>query len=541
METPALLNELSKDTAPPERFTWPFCYEPHPLCVAAAEHLQARLAANDEWKEEIEQGKMFGVLVVSDANGDIGYLAAYSGQLCGRNDLPGFVPAVYDLLQPDGYFKTHETEITAINKEIERIENDTELTAWRQRLNEINLTASEDIEGYKAKMAEAKTRRDKARADGCADNKALTKESQYMKAELHRKKKAHAEQISECERHIIIYEQRIADLRQQRRQMSDALQHWIFSMFKMRNALGEEKDLNDIFSEYRQTTGSGSATPPSGSGECCAPKLLQYAYINGYKPLCMAEFWYGMSPKAEIRHHLHYYPSCQSKCKPILSFMLRGLDVDPDPLATAGTTCSKPEVIYDDDYICVINKPSGMLSVPGTTAQPAATDIMDMLPVHRLDMDTSGLLMLAKTEEAQRIFRSMFERRQIKKRYTALLSRTIDSDEGEISLPLSPDINDRPRQKVDHSDGKEALTHYKVISRSGEKTLVHLYPHTGRTHQLRVHCAHRDGLDAPIIGDRLYGKSADRLHLHADTLEFYHPILKRQITVSKPIDYNKER
>lgn len=541
MKTPVSFNRLSKDIAPPERFTWPFCYEPHPLCVAAAEHLQARLAANDEWKEEIEQGKMFGVLVVSDADGDIGYLAAYSGQLCGRNDLPGFVPAVYDLLQPDGYFKTHETEITAINKEIERIENDTELTAWRQRLNEINLTASEDIKSYKAKMAEAKARRDKARADGCADNKALTKESQYMKAELHRKKKAHAEQISECERHIIIYEQRIADLRQQRRQMSDALQHWIFSMFKMRNALGEEKDLNDIFSEYRRTTGCGSATPPSGSGECCAPKLLQYAYINGYKPLCMAEFWYGMSPKAEIRHHLHYYPSCQSKCKPILSFMLRGLDVDPDPLATAGTTCSKPEVIYDDDYICVINKPSGMLSVPGTTAQPAATDIMDMLPVHRLDMDTSGLLMLAKTEEAQRIFRSMFERRQIKKRYTALLSRTIDSDEGEISLPLSPDINDRPRQKVDHSDGKEALTHYEVISRSGEKTLVHLYPHTGRTHQLRVHCAHRDGLDAPIIGDRLYGKSADRLHLHADTLEFYHPILKRQITVSKPIDYNKER
>lgn len=532
--TLVLLHKINKDIIPPEKFTWPFCYEPHPLCVEAVRHLLSRLETNVEWREEITRGKMFGVLVVRDTDGAVGYLAAYSGQLCGRNDLPGFVPAVYDLLQPDGYFKTHEAEITAINNEVEATEHDTHYIIWRQKLQKIQNDADNDISRYKALMAEARERRRQARESGSCDNDALTRESQFMKAELRRKKQAYATLAAEAKNNIAEYENHIKKLRERRKSMSDALQRWIFSRFVMINALGERKNLNEIFAEYHSMTGTGSAIPPSGAGECCAPKLLQYAYANGYKPLCMAEFWYGESPKAEVRHHLHFYPACRSKCKPILEFMLRGLDTDPDPLDSNNmeySSFSKPETVYEDDWIAVVNKPPGMLSVPGRTTQPAASEIMELLPVHRLDMDTSGLLMLAKSSEAQQTFRTMFENRAIKKRYTALLDGIVTTDEGEITLPLMPDINDRPRQMVDYDNGKSALTYYKVLQRNDGKTLVAIYPHTGRTHQLRMHCAHHDGLNTPIVGDRLYGKSSDRLHLYADTLEFYHPILKKQITI----------
>lgn len=529
-----LLHKIDKDITPPDKFTWPFCYEPHPLCIEAARNLQKCLEDEEQWSEEIKNGKMFGVLVVRDKENTIGYLAAYSGQLCGRNDLPGFVPAVYDLLQPDGYFKTHEAEITAINDKLKGIEHDTCYTELRNKLKNIQTDADKDISSYKALMAEAKEKRRQAREDGDCDSNALIHESQFMKAELRRKKQAYAALISKTETKINEYECRITELKQKRKRMSDALQHWIFNKFVMLNALGERKDLNDIFADYHHVTGTGSATPPSGSGECCAPKLLQYAFIKGYKPLCMAEFWYGKSPKAEVRHHLHFYPSCHSKCKPILEFMLKGLDTAPDPLNGDNeeyTSFCKPKTVYEDEWITVVNKPSGMLSVPGRTTQPAASEIMDLLPVHRLDMDTSGLLMLAKNKKAQQTFRAMFENREIKKRYMALLDGILTTDEGEITLPLSPDINDRPRQMVDYDNGKTAHTHYKVLQRKDGKTLVALYPHTGRTHQLRVHCAHQDGLNIPIVGDRLYGKASTRLHLFADTMEFYHPILKKQITI----------
>lgn len=529
-----LFHKINKDIAPPDKFTWPFCYEPHPLCLEAAQLLQNRMENEEQWRDEIKKGKMFGVLVVRDNEGTLGYLAAYSGQLCGRNDLSGFVPAVYDLLQPNGYFKTHEAEITAINNQIKEIEHDNCYTELNKRLIDLKDEADKGINNYKTLMAEAKKKRQKAREDGCHDCDALIRESQFMKAELRRKKQAYAAVISDVKAQIAEYEKRIADLKQQRKHMSDTLQHWIFSQFVILNALGEQKNLNDIFSEYHNATGTGSAIPPSGSGECCAPKLLQYAYIKGYKPLCMAEFWYGESPKAEVRHHLHFYPSCHSKCKPILEFMLKGLDTDPDPLNGENAeylSFCKPDTVYEDDWITVVNKPSGMLSVPGRTTQPAASEIMNLLPVHRIDMDTSGLLMLAKSSEAQQTFRAMFENRLIKKRYTALLDGYIETDEGEITLPLSPDINDRPRQMVDYDNGKSALTYYKTLKRKEGKTLVALYPHTGRTHQLRVHCAHQDGLNTPIVGDRLYGKASTKLHLFADTMEFYHPLLKKQITI----------
>ena len=527
-----MLHKLDTDIKPPKAFTCPFCYEPHPLCVLAAGHLQGYIESVENWKAEAMQGKMFGVLVARDEGGALGYLAAFSGQLCGSNNLPGFVPPVYDLLQPDGYFKTHEAEITAINEQVERLETSEHLKACRQRLAAIKAEAERDIAEYKALMAAAKEKRDEARAAGKpCDDDALTRESQHMKAELRRKKQAYSSLTAEAEQHLAEYESRIAELKQRRRQMSDSLQRWLFSQFRMLNARGEKKNLNDIFAEYHAANGIGSAIPPSGAGECCAPKLLQYAYANRYKPLCMAEFWYGESPKTEVRRHLHYYPACRGKCAPILSHMLQGLATDPEPLAPHGSLPEKLRVVYEDDHIVVIDKPSGMLSVPGKTMQPSVASVTGLLPVHRLDMDTSGLLMLAKDEKSQRMFRGLFESRQVRKRYMALLDGLVEKDEGEISLPLAPDYTDRPRQMVDTESGKPAITRYEVIGRKDGRTLVALYPQTGRTHQLRVHCAHREGLNTPIVGDRLYGRKEGRLCLHAEMLQFYHPILKKQITI----------
>ena len=311
------------------------------------------------------------------------------------------------------------------------------------------------------------------------------------------------------------------------------LQNWLFSQFRMLNAKGECRSLCDIFAD------TVSRIPPSGAGECCAPKLLQYAYAHGMRPVCMAEFWWGASPKTEIRRHLSYYPACSGKCKPILSHMLQGLDVDPDPQATdkvAGLDGGL-EVVYDDQWLCVVCKPAGMLTVPGRNGRVSVEDVMRRrfpdasgpMVVHRLDMDTSGLLVMAKTKNVHKLLQEQFASRNVKKRYVALVDtegRTALSPnaKGRISIPLRADQLDRPRQVADMENGKPAVTDYYVLAVGRGVARVALYPHTGRTHQLRVHCAHAAGLDAPIVGDALYGRAAVRLFLHSERIEFSHPV-----------------
>ena len=354
-----------------------------------------------------------------------------------------------------------------------------------------------------------------------------------MKAELRRIKKRYAEEIEKTERQLTIINNEIAALKLQRKQMSDALQRWIFKQFSMLNALGERRTLTEIFAETTM------GIPPSGAGECCAPKLLQYAYDHGLKPLCMGEFWWGESPVGEIRHHRHFYPSCSSKCKPILGHMLKGLDVDDDPLLRNWE--GEIETIYEDEWLAVINKPAGLLTTPGRNNMPSLWSIMGErwpdasgpIIVHRLDMATSGLLVLAKNKDIHQQLQQQFEQRTVKKRYCALLDGIPEKKEGEIRLPLIADITDRPRQKVDFENGKEAHTLYKVVETTDGQALIHLYPITGRTHQLRVHCAHPNGLNIPITGDELYGTRAQRLCLHAEYLEFTHPVSGKSICFEK--------
>ena len=591
-----MLHALSTSIPSPRQFTYPFCYDVDPLAEAASLELQRYIADADLMSTEKGCGKMFGVLVVEyeDEAGALqrGFLAAYSGLLGGRNDWPYFVPPVFDAQQPDGHFKRTEREISAINREIAAIEHDPEYLQSVAQHEQTKKRLQAEVDAFKAEVDAAKVRRDARRKSGEPlseeEQAEMIRESQFMKAELRRRRKAMEQAESTLNTQHSTF---LKSLQRKRKQMSDELQRWLFSAYRMLNAKGEERDLIDIFREYTH------AMPPAGAGDCCAPKLLQYAYLHHLRPVCMAEFWWGESPASEIRHHLHYYPACRSKCLPILTHMLKGLDVAPNPLAQKRHT-AEPRVLYADEYIMVVDKPAGMLSVPGK-AESVRSEFSDsanisveeyfanlQLPTnsqftteqftigeadnsklkiqnskflkaaHRLDMDTSGLLVLARTEEAYVELQRQFASRETVKRYEAVLSgvptqnsklKTQNSSTQPsgcleaISLPLIADINDRPRQRVDMEHGKPALTLYNIVEVRAvdantavayttkkvdkRRTLVHLYPKTGRTHQLRVHCAHPLGLACPILGDPLYGtERADRMYLHAAELTFRHPI-----------------
>ncbi len=474
-----LLHPLNNQIAePPQKFTYPFCYEPHPLCVEASKKVRRYVSTHEVLREDAQNGKMFGVLVVEkkqeNENGDgkLFFLAAYSGLLAGRNDWPWFVPPVFDAQQPDGHFKQTEKVITALNTVLD----------------------------------------------------------------------------------VLPSEERLAiGLRELRKQMSEDLQTWLFQQYRMLNAYGEQRDLLEIWHDYHSVKVRRKFPyPPGGTGDCCAPKLLQYAYQQGLKPLCMAEFWIGASPKAEVRHDGQFYPSCRGKCLPILTWMLKGLQVEENPqekdplMYPLGRTPMKLDIIYEDHWLMVINKPSGLLSVPGRESRLSVWSILrqhyaeteDWALAHRLDMGTSGLLVITKTRETYAFMQSQFANREVKKTYVALLEGEIQRTCGTISLPLKADPLNRPRQIVDHENGKPATTDFQVLSVKDGITRIEMYPHTGRTHQLRVHCAHQEGLGVPILGDDLYGHGGrERLFLHAHEITFRHPISREEMTLRVEVPF----
>ena len=533
----------------PERFTFPFCYTPHPLCVAAAKEVQAYLGLQEAWKEELAQGKMFGVLVVRTQEGETGYLAAFSGILAGSNVHPFFVPPVYDLLQPQGFFKIEEEQISQINTRISLLEEDEEYKRQMQQLAALRQTAQETLEEAKRQMKRAKEKREERRREAALPNgapmtpeeeSALIRESQFQKAEYKRMERAWKERIAPLQQTVSDYEAGIQALKSERKQRSAALQQKLFEQFKMLNYRGEVKTLCDIFGQ------TVHKTPPAGAGECAAPKLLQQAYLHGWKPVAMAEFWWGESPKTEIRHHGHYYPACKGKCEPILGHMLQGLEVDENPILKELQSGKKTlDIIYEDEWLAVVNKPAGMLSVPGKEDVVSVYSMMrerypdadGPLIVHRLDMATSGLLVVAKTKQVHQNLQAQFKNRSVGKRYIALLQGSVSQDAGMVELPLCPNPLDRPRQMVHTGYGKPAVTDFEVLERKDNRTRIAFYPRTGRTHQLRVHAAHPLGLHCPIIGDELYGRKAERLYLHAEMLEFTHPVTGKRISITQKADF----
>ena len=528
----------------PERFTYPFCYTPHPLCILAAKEVQSYLTRQTAWKDELRQGKMFGVLIVQTEHGETGYLAAFSGILAGKNLHPFFVPPVYDLLQPQGFFKIEEENISSINRNIRQLENDKAYAALSAELARTIQSAENILATAKAQLKEAKTAREQRRKEkelNAQEEAELIRESQFQKAEYKRLERSWKARITTLQTQTEDWERRISALKSERKTRSAALQQKLFEQFGMLNYRGEVKNLCEIFGQ------TVHKTPPAGAGECAAPKLLQQAYLHGWKPIAMAEFWWGDSPKTEIRHHGHYYPACKGKCEPILQHMLQGLQVEENPMLKRMQVPSKNlEIVYEDEDLLVINKPAGMLSVPGKEDAVSVYSLMreqypeadSPLTVHRLDMATSGLMLIAKTKRVHQNLQAQFKNRLVRKRYVALLEGIVPKDKGTVDLPLCLNPLDRPRQMVHTEHGKPAITDYQVLERlDGKRTRIVFYPRTGRTHQLRIHAAHPLGLHCPIIGDELYGEKADRLYLHAEYLEFTHPITGETVRITKEAEF----
>ena len=521
-----------EDIELPRLFTYPFHYTPHPLCRVAAKEVQAYLDSRREWHEELSKGKMFGVLVV-EAEAELGFLAAFSGNLAGSNDHEYFVPAVYDMLRPEDFFKRGEAEISAINQRIKVLEASEEYLAANNCLHDAERECEATLKAIKVRLKEGKELRGKQRAEGVYSEEELILASQRENAEAQREKRAAKERVEQAAAHLATLQTEIEELKAERQQRSAELQTKIFREFKMLNAEGVERDLCDLFAPTAQQV------PPAGAGECAAPKLLQYAFKMGMRPVAMAEFWWGESPKGEVRQHGLFYPACNGKCKPILEHMLGGLNVESNPLMEIAPP--EPKVVWEDGDIVVIDKPSGMLSVRGKSGVRSAQEwaeerYPEAMIVHRLDQSTSGILVIAKHKAAHEALPKQFISRTVKKSYVALLEGVVGVKQGEIRLPLKLDYENRPRQMV-ADDGRAAHTIYEVEGYADGRTRIRFYPVTGRTHQLRVHAAHAEGLNTPIVGDDIYGTSAERLMLHAETIEFEHPITGELLSLTSKAEF----
>lgn len=534
----------------------PFDYTPDEACKDAFRELLSKIEIlkrsekpeDVNFCRELEEGKMLGVLIAEDENGGKHSLYAFSGQIGnGGFYFPGFVGPVFDYLQPDGHFKINEAEITRQNREIAIFEK-CALAEIRNDYEREKAKRDAEIEEYKARCRLSKLERKARRESGEADEvemAAMIRQSQFEKAELHRLKKRVEAELKPLEDKLRNAETYLDSLKEKRRSDSEGLQKWLFDNFKLLNARGEIRSLSEIFAE------TPLKIPPSGAGECCAPKLLQEAYKRGWKPLSMAEYWYGRPKGGEVRRHGEHYPACRGKCRPVLGWMLQGLDIRP-PLGSEFETGESmiPEIIFENRWFCVVNKPSGMLSVPGKGKAVSVGEWLtekygrgkDVRPAHRLDQDTSGLLIATFGPRAFKVMQSLFATRKVKKTYIADLEGDYQSlgksRQGRIELPLSADILDRPRQRVDFENGKEAVTDYEFSGVSDGRSRVIFHPQTGRTHQLRLHSASEQGLGMPIAGDRLYGKccgkAGERLHLHARKIEFTFPIDGRNYSFEIP-------
>ena len=538
----------------PEKFTFPFYYEPHELSILASNELQSYLETQTNFEhnfglrenqEGLVIGKMFGVLVCQNSNDELGYLWAFSGKLANGNHHEYFVPTIFDMLQKDGFYKIEEETVNVINREIERLEQSENYLKAIEFIKTINLQAEKDIQNQKERIKSEKINRDEKRliAEQTLDfesYKAVQKElSEASKQEsilLKQMTKYWNIQKENAKNELDILVSEIVVLKELRKQKSSTLQQKLFDAYSFLNQFGERKSIGEIFNN----------NPPAGAGECAAPKLLHYAFENQLKPVAMAEFWWGKAPNSEIRKHKQFYPACKSKCEPILmTHMLQGLDMEANPFEENPAEGKEIKIVYEDDVLLVINKPAEFLSVPGKKIQDSVYQrIIELYPeatgpliVHRLDMSTSGLLLIAKDEETYVKLQSQFIKRTIKKRYVALLDGVLKEKQGFIDLPLRVDLDDRPRQLVCYEHGKQAQTKWEVIEVKDNQTRVYFYPISGRTHQLRVHASHEMGLKTPIIGDDLYGKKSNRLHLHAEQLIFTHPVTKEILTIKEAADF----
>jgi tRNA pseudouridine32 synthase / 23S rRNA pseudouridine746 synthase len=466
----------------------------HEAARRAAHHLQQRLAVPAE-------GKMFGVLVVEG-----GYLAAFSGMLDGRWDVPGFVPPAFDASARDAFWPAGERELAAIDGQIAALDGP------RAEARAAIAREEADLEVLRARHRDRREQRRIARAGG--DSHELDQQSRGDTAERRRFDAEHKP---------------IRDALAARARELDR-EHARLVALRAQTSRGYLVRLQDTYA-FPLRSLFAPAEPPGGAGDCAAPKLIAYALRHGLVPVALAEFWWGPAPATGDRAHGRFYPACRGKCLPILTHLLADL-AEPPPVLEDPTAVLR--VVWQDAHLIVAAKPVGLLSAPGRTTKDSVETRLAARAVHRLDLDTSGLLVLAKDPATLAAMHRQFERREVTKRYVALVDGEVRGDAGVIDLPLRLDVDDRPRQVVDPVHGKLAITEWQVLARERGRTRVDLVPRTGRTHQLRVHAAHPRGLATPIVGDRLYGHADSRLYLHAEALTFVHPHTGARVELAEP-------
>ena len=556
------MNYFQKFKAPiseiklPEKFTFPFYYKPHPLAKIATREVQEYLENQTDFKHNfglsednttLPIGKMFGVLVVKNSKNEIGYLTAFSGKLADKSLPDKFVPPVFNMRSYGSFYLKGEEEITEMNHQLSFLEQNENYIHLKNSLQNITKSINDDLEKEKEKLKRYKKERKARKKTGKStlnksDFKLLEKKliqesfnNQFYYKEL---EEYYKNKVARKRKELAAFDDEVASIKKERKEKSNYLQQTLFSKYAFLNHKKESRSLLDIFN-------NPAIKPPAGSGDCSAQKLLQHAFLNDLTPICMAEFWWGISPNSAIRKHKNFYPACQGRCKPILTHMLGGIEMDENLLLENLAENQELEIVYEDNVLLIVNKPSEFLSVPGKNISDSVyTRIKEKYPkatgpliVHRIDMSTSGILLLTKTKEAHKVLQSQFIKRTIKKRYVALLDGDLTESSGTIKLPLRVDLDDRPRQLVDFEYGKNAETNWQIIKKENGKTKVYFYPITGRTHQLRVHAAHKDGLNTPIVGDDLYGKKENRLHLHAEFIEFSHPETNKIMSFTIAADF----
>ena len=528
----------------PKRFPSPFNNRPHPLAKWAGDMLQARLLESTALEHDFhapEGGKMFGVLVVRNSAGVLGYLSAFSGMLGGRWCVPGFVSPLFDLDQRRHFLPKGEQRLADYGAQIEALTHSSKRAGLLAEIAQLSQQREAEEGALKSRHRACKALRHQQRkrsSGGAALLARLAAESQRDKRERREWAAQWRQTLASVQAQLAEIDGQISTLKRARTALSNRLHRALFSGYCLSNWRAEQIALSDCFDEGR---------PPGGAGDCAGPKLIHYACQYNLVPLALAEFWWGAAPKERVRQHGRYYPACRGKCRPILPFMLGGLEVAAPPLLGQGIAADAPEVVYEDDDLVVVDKPHGLLSVPGrevkdsvlTRMQQRYPDASGPLLVHRLDLSTSGLLLVAKRAVIHKALQQQFIQRTIGKRYVAILSKVLPKgvDGGEVDLPLRVDFDDRPRQLVCYHHGKAARTRWQVVARGAGVTRVFFYPETGRTHQLRLHAAHPQGLDAPIKGDELYGDGDGRLRLHAERLSFTHPQTGRRLTLCSVVPF----
>ena len=550
--TPLHLANTNTDLALPTRFTFPYYYTPHPKCELAILQLQQALV--DCGVNENSLGNLYAVLLVQNpTTQELGYLSAFSGlqldpALVSQLNNIHFVPPAFDSKQFHSQNSANLAHQMQLANDIKKLQQSHNLDALLAELEELKIKSAQAIDTFQLAMAANKAQRNELREQANQEKalgnlesatnllKQLGNQSSQEKRDLKALRIEWKQKIAERQSHVDLIESELKNRKQDHQAISEQLETQRLSHYRFINQAKKSKNLLELLD---------GKDALEGSGDCCLPKLLNFAFEHGFKPLALSEFWWGLPPTDIIRQHANLYPVCQSKSFEILEHQLSGIELEDNPLIVNPAVGKSFNIVYEDDEIVVVNKPEEFLSVPGKFIEDSVyTRIKALYPnatgpliIHRLDMSTSGLLILALTAESNKHIQKQFIDRTVEKRYTALLDGEINGESGDISLPLRGDITDRPRQLVCHKHGRNAETHWQVVSTNNGKTKVHLYPKTGRTHQLRVHCASPLGLGVPIRGDDLYGYKRERLHLHAGYLKLIHPTTGEWMEFEVPSEF----